>query len=357
MIYIDGIITKLQRAGGVSVCFSELLTQLEKSNQIPYKFINYGSNLSLKCENIPNERLINPSQVSLLQRYRDYALPTSNENHVFHSSYYRLPKNIKSTFIVTTVHDFVYEKYAKGIKKLIHHWQKRRAILKSDVVVCISENTKEDLLEFIPEAKNKDIRVVYNGVSDNYFPVELQKKDDVMAPYLLYVGARNTYKNFDKFVKSSSQISEFKLVIVGGGKLTEEESKLLVESGFCDFKHYDFVNDEKLNDLYNNAFALVYCSLYEGFGIPVIEAMKAGCPVIAMNASSIPEVSGNAAILLEKLDKEAISGAIEKLKIPSFRNNLIKKGFENSARFSWEKNTREILSIYEELIKKGVHKL
>ena len=350
MIYIDGIITALQRSGGISVCFNELLLALEQNNS-DFNLISYGSNLALDSSSIPTKKLVTKSnKYKFILRYLDVNIP-EYEHLVFHSSYYRLPKCRKQIKVVTTVHDFVYERYMKGIKKWLHQWQKKRAVLASDIVICISESTKSDLLRFIPEAKNIDIRVVYNGVSPSFFPINQESDFEQGRPkFLLYVGSRFGYKNFDILVSSLKNLSEFKLVLVGGGGLNDSEFLLLEQHLSGRYRHYEFVSTSELNILYNDAFCFIYPSLYEGFGIPAIEAMQAGCPVIAMNYSSLPEVCGNAAILLDILNEHTLTKSLDLLSGSSFRVDIVNKGFANSKRFSWDKNTNQILSIYSELL-------
>jgi mannosyltransferase len=353
MIYIDGIISVLQRSGGISVCFDELLKKLEENNS-DFKLINYGSNLALDASIVSKNKIVNKSvKYSSILRYVDVTIP-EDEQLVFHSSYYRLPKSRNQIKIVTTVHDFVYERYMNGIKRWLHQWQKRRAILASDVVICISESTKSDLLKFIPEAKNKDLRVIYNGVSPSFSPIEISIDnpfdDQSKGKFLLYVGSRFGYKNFKLLVRSLQNLTEFNLVLVGGGNLDKSEYLLLEQHLPGRYKHHEFVSITDLNYLYNMAFCFVYPSSYEGFGIPAIEAMQAGCPVIAMNYSSLPEVCGDAAILLDSLNEHSLLESLESLKSLLFRDDLVNKGFSNAKRFSWEINTKQILSIYSELL-------
>ncbi|MER2493226.1 glycosyltransferase family 4 protein [Catenovulum sediminis] len=346
-VFVDGIITALQSSGGVSVCFEKLLYALKHSG-LDCTYLNYGNNLHINMD-----KYSNTEKFDIIQRKKFPPLPleryckvSATGSGVFHSSYYRLPRN-RNRRVVTTVHDFVYEHYISGIASKLHSYQKKNAILNSDVIICVSDNTRRDLLQFIPEAHGKDIRVVYNGVSGAYYPLVGYKKD---KQTILFVGSRVSYKQFQTLVDILHYIPGFTLTIVGGGKLTKSEKNLL-ESKMTDrFIKHDFVNDAKLNELYNNAFCLVYPSTYEGFGIPVLEAMKAGCPVIAMNKSSIPEISGDAALLLDDLNRESLIKALQDLRRDDFRAKLINFGHENVKRFSWKRNTEQILSIYKELL-------
>ncbi|MGL4338752.1 MAG: glycosyltransferase family 4 protein, partial [Turicibacter sp.] len=194
---------------------------------------------------------------------------------VFHSSYYRLPSH-KELKVITTVHDFTYEKFIKGPAQWVHTWQKNRAIRNSDVVICVSHNTAKDLMQYCPIDPQK-IRVIHNGVSDSYHPLgglSSEQQQDVV-----FVGARSGYKNFKLTVESVATVANLSLQIVGGGSLTKDEIKHLeryLPNRYCWLGR---LSDEELNKTYNQAYALLYPSSYEGFGIPVIEAMRAGCPV------------------------------------------------------------------------------
>ncbi len=321
MILFDPIIYDLQNGGGVTVYFSNILDRIDNS-----------------C--VGNVVLENPSS-RLMNRYRDCV--TNCSCGVFHSSYYRLPTN-KKLKIVTTVHDFTYEKFTTGPAKWVHCWQKYRAIKNSDIVICVSNNTAKDLMRYCPIEPEK-IRVIYNGVSDSYYPLS-----DVAnsTSEILFVGARSGYKNFELAIKALSKLPEFSLSIVGGGELTQAEKNILENHIPGRYNWLGRLSDEELNLAYNRAHALLYPSSYEGFGIPIIEAMRAGCPVVAVNVSSIPEVAGNAAILTEYANADLFAEAL--LKVSGLREELKKAGLEQAKKFSWDKCFQETLQVYKELM-------
>jgi len=355
-IIFDNIIFSLQKSGGISVYWRELINCVLSFSDITISFIEendknkniFRNNLNIDSRNILGKKLYITKKAS---RYRKIDLKISNYNFIFHSSYYRtLSKNVKknnSVKEVVTVHDFTYEYFAKGLKKMIHTMQKKKAIKAADVVLCISQNTKKDLLHFFPEFSNKDIRVVYNGVSSEYFKISDVINDKDQISYFLFVGSRAAYKNFDFCVSAiSQQNAKYRFKIVG----PELDKKEIVTLNKFLLGRWDFVGNvenNKLNQLYNNAFALLYPSSYEGFGIPIVEAMKAGCPFIALNASSIPEVSGDAGILLERLDFNLFNDAVSKL--TKNRKEIVERGIERGNDFSWEKCQEETMKIYKEL--------
>ncbi|ENE5933430.1 glycosyltransferase family 1 protein [Escherichia coli] len=336
MIIYDGIIEKLQSGGGVTVVFNEIVSRLTE-----YKYISYDTCSKIS---IARNNMIKPSR--FLERYRDCVIPDYNpeDKAIFHSTYYRLPHHLNIP-VITTVHDFTYEKFVGGPAKKIHSWQKNRAIRRSDIIICVSQNTANDLMRYCPVNSSR-IRIIYNGVSDEYYP--LPEINNVDSQKVLFVGARGGYKNFELAIDAVASVAGLELHIVGGGDLTTQE-KIKLESKLSGrYFWLGKLTNQELNIAYNSSYALLYPSSYEGFGIPIIEAMRAGCPVIAANSSSIPEVAGDAAILVDDLNISTLREAI--LSIPACRNELISAGFTQSRKFSWERCFQETLLAYNELL-------
>ena len=169
--------------------------------------------------------------------------------------------------------------------------------------------------------------------------------------FILYVGDRRAkYKNFKLSVISAGNV-RLPLVIVGGGVLTLEERKMLnTNLGNSNFSHLSYISNSDLNILYNNAFCLIYPSLYEGFGIPIIEAQKAGCPVISSNISSITEITNDSALLIDNISVNEIVASMKSLLSESnLSEQIIKKGLSNSKRFSWDKTYSETMEFYKKI--------
>jgi mannosyltransferase len=352
-IIFDNIVFSLQKSGGVSVVWSEMIKKFLIQKDINIRFLeaeNKENNIFRKELNIPTDQVIEPKYPFLyIQRYINPVI-NIKEPFIFHSSYYRVCKN-KHAINITTVHDFTYEYFTKGIKKKIHCLQKYQAIRNSDYIICISENTKKDLLHFLPDIDENKIVVIPNGISEDYRIIP-QAKFSKNIPfkkneYLLFVGSRNTYKNFN-LVLEAIAASKFKLVIVGK-PLNDGEKNMIVKKKVSP-KSYICLNNisnQDLNLLYNNAFALLYPSSYEGFGIPVLEAQKAGCPVIAYNGSSIPEIIGDTPLLLNDLSVEAILSKLDIIHDNRQREYIIKKGIENASKYTWENTFNKVLSLYK----------
>lgn len=350
-IIFDNIIFALQKSGGISVVWQELIQRLLCTPNLLLYFIEYNQeqeNLNRKILNIPQEYLLK-KKCPLLQLFRYLNPKIKNKSKfIFHSSYYRTCSN-KQAINITTVHDFTYEYFYSGLKKQIHSWQKYRAIRNSDFIICISENTKKDLLKFLPEIDEKKVRVIYNGVSDDYYPITEEISSYLPFPiysYIIFIGSREKYKNF-KLTVDAITSSNYKLVIVGA-KLSQEELNFLNSKIPGRYKEMGRIDNITLNRLYNGAFALIYPSQYEGFGIPVLEAQKAGCPVVAYRSSSIPEIIGATPLLLNELTADSIENCLNILTDIEARKSIINKGLENARRFTWDKMYEQVLELYEE---------
>jgi mannosyltransferase len=285
-----------------------------------------------------------------LNRYLNIS---ANNVMVFHSSYFRTHKS-NSVKNILTIHDFTYELYDKGIRKWIHLFHKKNSLKKADKIICVSENTKKDLKKFHPWIDATKIKVIYNGVDHKIF-YPLSNKNIYNYSYLLSVGGRNIHKNFQftlnlmtsNIIKSNS----IKLIVVGGEEFNENEINFIKKHNLKDRIIYKAsVNDEELNILYNGALALIYPSLYEGFGIPPLEAMSSGCPVICSNTSSLPEVVGDSALFIDVNDYKSAFPHIELVLDQSQRNQITAKGIKQASTFTWEKTAKETINLYKELL-------
>lgn len=348
-IVYDNIIFSLQKAGGASVYWFEMITRLDKKNVLFFEMEN--NNIFRDMLNL--DSIIESKLPLKLLRYLPFTKKIK-EKSIFHGSNYRI--SLENDILnIVTVYDFTYEYFKVGLAQKIHSLQKNFAINHADGIICISNSTKRDLLKFLPNIDEKKIRVIYIAASDDFFKLENEVsylKDEFKKlkdkKYILFVGDRSEYKNFDIAVEVIKNLKDFNLVMVGGAELNDNEITLTKEIKDRLY-HFRGLDSSKLNILYNNAFCFLYPSAYEGFGIPIVEAMKAGCPVVSTNTSSIPEVAGDAGLLVDKIVVKSFIEQIQRLFDDEFRNFIIKKGFIQSEKFSWDKCFNETLDFYKEI--------
>jgi len=257
---------------------------------------------------------------------------------------------------VTIIYDLIPWLYPATMhQRITSTHQGRMGWVKKEVnqVVAISESTKKDLNKTIGIGKEK-ITVAYPGLDrTKFFPQSKEKiaqikKKYQLKNYILGLGTQEPRKNFNRAVSAFEKLDhhDLELAIVGKYGWGSKNLKLKVKN----LKLLGYVPDEDLAPLYSGAVAFVYPSLYEGFGMPVVEAQACGCPVITSNTSSMPEAAGKGAILINPENEGEIVQALEKIiNNGSFRKNLIKKGKENADKFSWQKSAERALNIIEAL--------
>jgi glycosyltransferase involved in cell wall biosynthesis len=227
-------------------------------------------------------------------------------------------------------------------------------------IFTISNFSRDDIIRTYGK-DSKDVIATYLGVKqiqDSRFKIkdmeELNKKFGIAKPYVLFVGTLQPRKNIVKLIEAFSLLKEkdIQLVIVGKkGWLFEEIFQAPEKYGVPDrIKFLDFVGDEDLQSLYKNALCFVLPSLYEGFGLPVLEAMKFGCPTVISDTSSLPEVGGDAAVYFDPQSADDIAEKLGKvISDEKLREEMIKKGYNQVKKFSWEKTAKETLKVLEDL--------
>lgn len=359
-IIYDNIIFSLQKAGGISIYWTELIKRITNKEDITFYESENDNIFRREFEILTKQE---SSLSSKILRYLPLLkkLPTES---IFHSSYFRTSFQ-KDIVKIVTVYDFTYEYYISGFAKFIHSWQKKIAIKNADGIICISNSTKEDLFKFFPNTKNDKVKTIYISAGQEFYILENLNKNLNCTKFenlkdkkiILYVGDRkSSYKNFTMAVQTVSLLENYTLVSVGAGKITDYEQRLIDEKLQGRFYHFLGISSEELNILYNLSFSLLYPSSYEGFGIPILEAMRAGCPVISTNSSSIPEVTSDAAILVDEISKESFVESIKSLENNIIRDNLIQKGLVQAKKFSWDKCFEQTVSFYEEVYKRKFDK-
>ncbi|MCW5314646.1 glycosyltransferase [Nostoc sp. KVJ3] len=265
---------------------------------------------------------------------------------VFISSYYTTPITTPSVFMA---YDMVPEVLGWDMNNPM--WQaKHHGIQHASAYIAISENTASDLAKFFKHIPIESITRAYCGVKNALLPAEIsdinafKKKYNITKPYFLLVGAGGTNKNIVLFFQAFAQLANsdgFEIVLTGSGDILTPEFKTYTSGSIV---HLLQLSDEELAIAYSGAVALVYPSKYEGFGMPLVEAMACGCPVITCPNSSIPEVAGEAAIYVNHDDIDGLANALCEVQKPSIRQSLITKGLAQAKKFSWSKMANTVSS-------------
>jgi len=267
---------------------------------------------------------------------------------------------IKAKKIVTSVHDFsfiLYEKYHP--KERIEHFKKYffKNIYLSDAIITGSQYSKSEILERL-DFKDKDVHVIYHGIDHNIFRLysNIELEFELPKKFLLSVGSIEPRKNLIGLLEAYNALSndikeEYKLVLVGFKGWENKEIMKLIEANKENIIYLGFITDQELAKVYNLASIFVFPSFYEGFGLPIIEAFACGTPVLSSNATSLPEVGGDAVLYCDPHDSKNIA---EKLVLlienSDLQNDLRVKGLERAKQFSWEKSAQQHQALFERLL-------
>jgi len=371
-VIYDHSVFQFQKYGGISRYFYELIKNLSNKEDLDinlfqgfhineYDLLQFKNNFESYLGYKWKYNILSAKYMSHFFAFPNRAIfnniymPSINCD-VYHPTYYSLHlKQLSGTAIVLTVHDMIHELFPSQFRDSSFVIRaKKKSIDAADAIICVSNNTKNDLMNIydIPDDK---ISVVYHGNSlsksvEYLNSLDLAKNYLVTRPFILYVGDRHAYKNFsillDTYLTTFSD--NFDLVCFGGGEFNQNELRAINEKDGKGKVFHLKGSDYLLGSLYKNAFCFVYPSLYEGFGIPLLEAMGSGCPVIASNTSSIPEVVEDAASLFDPCSKESLISKIESLvSNDRKRMKLIKLGLEQEKKFGLEKTACETYNVYK----------
>lgn len=299
---------------------------------------------------------------SIEEQFELPILNFKNKIDLFHSPHFVFPI-FNPGKLILTIHDLTPLLFPDVFSIKARIYMKTMIWLskfKADKIITVSQNTKDDLVEMFNYNPEK-IKVIYNGVDSSYEFIdnkklisEIKYKYNTGENFLLYVGNIKPHKNLPVLLKALSNIDkQNKLIIVGKrDKAYNEIFDIIDQYNLKDRIIFTgFVSDEDLISLYNAATVFVYPSLYEGFGLPPLEAMACGTPVITSNVSSLPEVVGDAAITIDPNNVNGLAEAINRvLGDEVLQNTMIKKGIERAKEFTWEKTARETIRVYEEVL-------
>ena len=373
----------MQYFGGVSKCFCELISHLPSEINAQISIIE-SNNIHLQDANLcPNIKpvsydiqtfiskykfkgkgflysLVNNNLAFLpttenLNRKRSIELIKNNNFDIFHPTFFDdyFLKYLKGKPFVLTIHDMMPEIFPEYFKKNDSQIiLKKKLIKEASAIIAVSEKTKSDIVEILNVPQNK-IEVIYHGGPQ----IEIIKEKSLYNfPYFLYVGQRWGYKNFTQLLKDFSILvkkqKSIKLVCTGP-LFTQEEQLLINKYNLKENIVHHKASNHQLKILYANAIAFIYPSLYEGFGMPILEAFAYGCPVLLNNKSCFPEIASNSAIYFDSDNTysnitdvmiDAINWSKDK------RQNIINLGYERLKYFSWEKSARKLANLYKSII-------
>lgn len=358
-ILCDSQIFDLQKFGGISRYFCEIISRLNIKYDIS---VRYTENHYLKNSKLSKHFLYLPHFIFKRYEWKLYRknrkltkrILQSTSPYLFHPTYYDpyFLEYIGNNPFVVTVHDMIYElfpQYFNDSKEIIS--QKREIITKANRIIAISENTKKDIIDILNIDPLK-IDVIYHGTSIQT-PC---KKNKLQLPqkYILFVGDRVTYKNFQRLLEAFAILAKTdkELVLICTGKpfSRDEKEKALHLNVSTQIMQIP-IDDKKLNELYARALLFVYPSLYEGFGIPILEAYSCNCPVALSKASCFPEIAGDAGAYFDPYCIESIANTISDcIYNEEKRIELIKKGKERLKLYSWEKAAQETEAVYQKVL-------
>jgi glycosyltransferase involved in cell wall biosynthesis len=362
-VFYDSQIFLVRQYGGVARYFVELASRLARYPDVKVNIVSPVFRSQLLSEhrnNIPTFGVdlspIPRFPVQLVRGinalvFRGYALISDPD--IVHETYYDPSRNApNSAKIVTTIHDTIPERFPNlfpGHKQ--HHAERQKVLHRADWVICVSESTRRDLLEMY-EVDPARVSVVSLGCS--IVPPK-EGPISIGTPYFLHVGRRYKYKNFDGLLGAFGETGLYhthKLVCFSSEALTVDELTRMQRAGVPQDRVIRVGGDDSLlARYYAGAEALVFPSLYEGFGIPLVEAMRCSCPIITSNTSSLSEVGGDAALYCKPGEVTSISHALLKVvESPNIRAHLIAKGLVRVQEFSWEKCAAETYAVYRNLL-------
>ncbi|GAB4218986.1 MAG: glycosyltransferase family 1 protein [Candidatus Microgenomates bacterium] len=359
IIGIDGNEANVEKKVGVSTYTFNLLYYFKKkaNKNLQFKIYLRNNPLNLPDESKYFQYKIIKSNFLWSQIFLPIELYKNKEIDVFFSPAHYLPRFCPVPSVVT-IHDLSYLYYPQDFLKKdlfqLKYWT-NYSIKQAKKIIAVSKTTKKDIIKnnHLPENK---VEVVYNGFEKN---IKYDKSIDVKFeaannPFILYVGTLQPRKNIQTLIKAFEKLKkiypEFKLIIAGKkGWLYEKIFQLVQNLGLENDVYFtDYVSDLQLMFLYKNAFCFVMPSFYEGFGIPVLEAMSYNCPVISSFSSSLPEIAGEAALYFDPKNEYDL---VEKLKLlkenKQLKNELIKKGQKRINEFSWQKCADETLKVIQ----------
>ncbi|MBN1680160.1 MAG: glycosyltransferase family 4 protein [Anaerolineae bacterium] len=376
-ITVDPIIYQKRASGGVARLFSETFPRMcdqDRSVRIVFELDERRGSLQQPLPQHTQIRVwhVSPPAPALASRWRPYrfwkrvdtlkdaAVRRRDEyrsrGKIWHSTYFTLRENWGGKQVVT-VYDMVYHVFPELFSEPKH--EKTRithchCIESADAVICISDSTRQDVARFC-DVKTGNLHVIPLGLSHHF-----RQLNDITRcsktgerPFLLYVGGRGPHKNVEGLFRAYSRWhrhQEISLVVVGRPWQPREEQLIADLQLTGHVKLLSSVDDERLCRLYNQAAAFVYPSLYEGFGIPLLEAMACGCPVVASRIPTSVEITSDIPFYFELDDSESMIAAFDLALSEGRKPERVKAGFALTQHYSWDKTAEQTLEVYRSLV-------
>jgi glycosyltransferase involved in cell wall biosynthesis len=368
-VVIDGIIYRLQALGGISRIFNEILPRMcNIDGSLHITLLISGNHIqalpahgNIHDVSLPQaQRFLLPGflwrpLVPKIQQLIYTLFLKELQKQIWHSSYYTLPDSWKGPLVIT-VPDMAHERYPELFGKEGKEFRKlkQRCIHNADAIITISETVRGDIQEYYSVDRNK-IRVIQLGCSDVFSHSKNSESDNnfnIKKPFLLYVGINSKYKNVSLFLKAYSRWNhsiDVDIVIAGRPWSHNQINELLELNIRSKVFLLGNVDDNTLKKLYHRAVAFVFPSLHEGFGIPLLEAMACGCPIVASKIPSTIEVAGECPVYFDPQDSDSMINAFE-IALTEGRNSArVEKGFEIIKHYSWDKAAQQTLEVYRSL--------
>ncbi|MEH3154985.1 MAG: glycosyltransferase family 1 protein [Gordonia paraffinivorans] len=349
-----------QRHGGISRYFTEMIRAFDADPalgvrpELSFRFTTNEHLLELGRGDVRRpplpERLSGARALSAMNS----ALPRRSHADLVHRTFYDPPRPTRGGVpAVCTVYDMIPELFPALFEGTRPHRAKRQVVLASDAVFCISETTRRDLVRFYGDLP-MPVVVTHLAVSDRFAASARGRDPERSGGHVLYVGNRAGYKNFDTvlhaFAEARPGLGDIPLLCVGGGAFSPDERSTIERLGLQDSVTQRFVDDASLPGVYADALCFVFPSTYEGFGLPVVEAMAADCPVVIADTDCLVEVAGGAAVTFAPEDHRALADLLRRAREDTtWRATLRGLGSERAAEFTWHRTAARTAEVYHRL--------
>lgn len=351
-----------QKYGGITRYFAGLMQAIKANPDFEYQLSAlYSSNYYIRNEKLPLNNFLGrllldgePKRAYKWNKQYSKIKISKSDYDVFHPTYFHpyFLKRVKKPYVLT-MHDMIYEalpEYFTNTDALPR--QKKQTADQAAAIIAISESTKKDMINLLDVAPEK-ITMIHHGL-DLDAPLVTESIPGLPENFILYVGERGNYKNFFRFAEAAAALlHEYKdlhIILAGGGPLQIADALTIDRLKIGDRTHQLNVSDAQLNYLYQQAQMFVFPSLYEGFGYPLLEAFKAGCPIAAGNTSCFPEIGGDALAYFDPYQTDSIYQTIKSVLTDSVMcQTYITKGHEQLKMFPIEKQAAQTLALYKKV--------